>query len=81
MTDRILITENRQDFIDLHHTVFNHAGMIIFKHDRDYLGKVQVIAEFLEQDGQSLENRLLRVLKENRKGTGPTFLVKEYPKS
>ena len=34
--ERLLITENRPDFINLHCTVPHHAGIIIFKHDRDY---------------------------------------------
>lgn len=37
---RILMTENRQDFIDLH-TTTNHADIVIFKADRDYEGKVR----------------------------------------
>lgn len=80
-TGRILITENRQDFIDLHHTVPNHAGMIIFKHDRDYAGKVKAIIDFLDEDSRTLENRLLRVMKQNIKAVGQIFFVQEYGKS
>jgi predicted nuclease of predicted toxin-antitoxin system len=53
-TSRILITENRQDFIDLHRTAPNHAGMIIFKHDRDYAGKVKAIIDFLDEDSRTV---------------------------
>ena len=78
-TNRILITENRQDFIDLHRTVPNHAGIIIFKYDRDYAGKIRVVTDFLNsEDGKSLKNRLLRVMKQNTKGVGPSFVVQEY---
>ncbi|GJD19284.1 hypothetical protein RIVM261_042400 [Rivularia sp. IAM M-261] len=78
-TNRILITENRQDFIDLHRTVPNHTGIIIFKYDRDYAGKIRVVTDFLNnEDGQSLKNRLLRVMKQNTKGVGPSFVVQEY---
>jgi predicted nuclease of predicted toxin-antitoxin system len=78
-TNRILITENRQDFIDLHRTVPDHAGIIIFKYDRDYAGKIRVMTDFLNnEDGQSLKNRLLRVMKQNTKGIGPSFVVQEY---
>ncbi len=80
-TNRILITENRQDFIDLHRSTDNHGGGIIFKVDRDYIGKVKTIADFIAEDQQSLENRLLRVMKQNRRNTGPTFIVQEYPKA
>ncbi|NJL61286.1 MAG: DUF5615 family PIN-like protein [Methylacidiphilales bacterium] len=76
---RILITENRQDFIDLHHTVPNHGGIIIFKHDRDYVGKIKAIIDFLnEEDCRSLENRLLRVMKQNIKAIAQIFVVQEY---
>lgn len=78
-TNRILITENRQDFIDLHRTVPHHAGIIIFKYDRDYAGKIRVVTDFLNnEDGQSLKNRLLRVMKQNTKGVGTSFVVQEY---
>lgn len=78
-TNRILITENRQDFIDLHRTVPDHAGIIIFKYDRDYAGKIRVVTDFLNnEDGQSLKNRLLRVMKQNTKGVRPSFVVQEY---
>jgi predicted nuclease of predicted toxin-antitoxin system len=80
-TGRILITENRQDFIDLHRTTPNHAGMIIFKHDRDYAGKVKAIIDFLDEDSRTLENRLLRVMKQNIKAVGQIFFVQEYGKS
>ncbi|NJM17600.1 MAG: DUF5615 family PIN-like protein [Richelia sp. RM2_1_2] len=76
--DRILITENRQDFIDLHRASSNHAGIIIFKHDRDYAGKIKVMTNFLNEDDQSLGNRLLRVMKQNIKAVGPSFVVQEY---
>jgi predicted nuclease of predicted toxin-antitoxin system len=80
-TNRILITENRQDFIDLHCTVPDHAGIIIFKYDRDYPGKIRVMTDFLNnEDGQSLKNRLLRVMKQNTKGVGASFVVQEYSK-
>jgi predicted nuclease of predicted toxin-antitoxin system len=76
--NRILITENRQDFIDLHRETKFHSGMIIFKSDRDYVGKVKVMTDFMAQDVQSLENRLLRVMKRNMPAIGPMFFVQEY---
>jgi predicted nuclease of predicted toxin-antitoxin system len=77
-TNRILITENRQDFIDLHRNTTNHPGIIIFKSDRDYAGKIKAMTDFLAEDGQSLENRLIRIKKQNMKAIGPTFVVQEY---
>ena len=78
---RTVITENRQDFIDLHFTTSNHAGIVICKADRDYAGKVQVLHDFFTQDKQPLDNRLLRVMKQNLKGSPQTFILQEYPKS
>ena len=78
---RIVITENRQDFINLHFTTSNHAGIVICKADRDYAGKVQVLHDFFTQDKQPMDNRLLRVMKQNLKGSPQTFILQEYPKS
>ena len=75
---RILITENRQDFIDLHGVTLDHPGIIIFKSDRDYIGKIKAMSDFLTIDSQPLENRLLRIKKQNMKAIGPTFVVQEY---
>ena len=78
---RIVITENRQDFINLHFTTSNHAGIVICKAERDYAGKVQVLDDFFTQDKQPMDNRLLRVMKQNLKGSPQTFILQEYPKS
>jgi predicted nuclease of predicted toxin-antitoxin system len=77
-THRILMTENRQDFIDLHYTTPDHPGIIIFKSDRDYTGKIKALINFLMTDHQPLDNRLLRIKKQNMKAIGPTFIVQEY---
>jgi hypothetical protein len=78
---RILVTENRQDFIDLHRGMADHAGIIIFKFDRDYSGKIKALTDFLREDKMPLENRLLRVMKQNMKGERPMFVVQEYFRS
>jgi len=75
---RILITENRQDFINLHGVTLDHPGIIIFKSDRDYIEKIKAMSDFLTIDSQPLENRLLRIKKQNMKAIGPTFVVQEY---
>ena len=77
---RAVITENRQDFINLHFTTSNHAGIIIGKADRDYAGKVQVLHDFFTQNTQPMNNRLLRVMKQNLKGSQQTFILQEYQK-
>ncbi|MEH2409967.1 hypothetical protein [Nostoc sp.] len=63
---------------DLHRTVPDHAGIIIFKHDRDYAGKIKAMTDFLNEDGNMSENRLLRVMKQNTKGVEPSFVMQEY---
>lgn len=77
---RVLITENRQDFIYLHSVTSNHGGIIICKADRDYCGKVQVLHDFFSQDTQPMANRLLRVMKQNIKGSQQAFIIQEYAK-
>jgi hypothetical protein len=34
--------------------------------------------DFINEDSKSLENRLLRVIKQNTKGIGASFVVYEY---
>jgi predicted nuclease of predicted toxin-antitoxin system len=80
-SNRIVITENRQDFIDLHYSKVFHCGIVICKADRDYGGKVRILHDFLSKDVASLENRLLRIQKQNLKGSRPAFIIQEYFKS
>ncbi|MFB2979785.1 DUF5615 family PIN-like protein [Microseira sp. BLCC-F43] len=77
---RIVITENRQDFIELHFTTSNHTGIVICKADRDYAGKVQALHNFFTQDTQPMDNRLIRVMKQNVKGSQQAFTIHEYSK-
>jgi predicted nuclease of predicted toxin-antitoxin system len=79
--NRVIITENRQDFIDLHYSNVFHCGIVICKADRDYEGKVQILHDFLSEDVASLDNRLLRIQKQNLKGSRPTFVIQEYFRS
>lgn len=77
---RIAIAENRQDFLTLHSTTSNHAGIVICKADRDYAGKVQALHDFLTRDTFPMANRLLRVMKQNIKGSQQAFIIREYSK-
>lgn len=77
---RVVITENRQDFINLHSRTSNHAGIVICKADRNYAGKVEVPQDFFTQDTQPMDNRLLRIMKQNIKGSQQAFIIQEYPK-
>ena len=75
----VVITFNRDDFIELHNSGLKHAGIIICKTDRDYQGQIQTLHEYL-QTQDSLNNRLIRVKKQNQKGSSKQiFVVQEYP--
>ncbi len=76
--NRIVITFNRDDFIDLHRSGINHSGIIICKDDRDYEGQAKFIHDFLENQSK-LDNRLIRIQKQNQpKFSQPVFIVREY---
>jgi hypothetical protein len=44
---RSVITFNRDDFVALHRSGINHAGIIVCKDDRDYLQQAQALHAFL----------------------------------
>ena len=74
----ILITFNRDDFIQLHQSGIRHQGIVICKTDRDYQGQVDKLQKYL-QTQFSLENRLIRVKKQNQKGfEKQVFVIQEY---
>ena len=76
--NRVVITLNRQDFIDLHRKSPDHNGIIICKDDRNYTDQVQTLHTYLENQ-PSLTNRLIRVLKQNQpKSSQQIFTIREY---
>ncbi|WP_242411888.1 DUF5615 family PIN-like protein [Cyanobacterium sp. IPPAS B-1200] len=78
---RIVITMNRDDFINLHHSTMNHKGIIICKANRNYRQQVLVIHEFITKKQDSWENKLIRVLMHNQpKSAKPIFILREYTK-
>ena len=77
--NRILITFNRDDFIELHRSGIKHSGVIICKDDRDYLGQAKFINEFLQSQTTELSDRLIRIQKQNQpKSSTPVFIIREY---
>lgn len=75
---RIVVTFNRDDFIQLHKSGISHAGIIIRKDDRAYIEQAIALHEFLCQQ-QSMENRLVRVKQRNQPKTrNPIFTIQEY---
>jgi predicted nuclease of predicted toxin-antitoxin system len=77
--NRILITFNRDDFIDLHRSGMNHSGIIICKDDRNYKGQAKFINDFLQSQTTELSDRLIRSQKQNQpKSKAPVFIIREY---
>lgn len=79
-TNRTIITLNRDDFIQLHRQNQKHCGIVICKTDRDYQGQISFLHRYL-QTQISLENRLIRIKKQNQAPLSqPQFTVQEYYK-
>lgn len=78
-TERVVITLNREDFISLHRKGKEHSGIILCKEDRDYRGQAEKIHEFIDNGNVSLKGRLIRIKKQNQKGSSAQFfVVQEY---
>jgi hypothetical protein len=76
--NRCVLTFNRDDFVKLHHSGIQHSGIIVCKDDRDYQGQASTLAQYLNNQTK-LSNRLIRILKQNQKGSNqPIFVVREY---
>jgi len=54
----IIITLNRDDFIQLHRQNRQHCGIVICKTDRDYQGQISFLNQYLQAQN-SLKNRLI----------------------
>jgi predicted nuclease of predicted toxin-antitoxin system len=79
INNRCVLTFNRGDFLKLHRSQVDHCGIIACREERDYSAQVQVLHEYLEPGNQDLENRLLRLQKQNQpKLNQPVFIVREY---
>ena len=61
--NRILLTLNRRDFIQIHKTIPIHLGIIICTEDIDFIGFANRIHAILEQNKNLFENQLIRVYK------------------
>ena len=78
LNDRSVITFNRDDFVALHRNGVSHAGIIICKDNRDYLGQAQALHDYLEIQDR-LHNRLIRVQRQNQqKSSKKLFVIREY---
>lgn len=59
--NRILVTLNRRDFIQIHKTIPIHSGIIICTEDVDFIGFANRIHALIETNKGLFENQLLRV--------------------
>ena len=77
---RCVITFNRNDFVDLHQTGVDHEGIIVCKDNVDRIAQTSVVHSLIVKQDM-LRNRLFRVQKQNQRGSGQLFVVKEYVRS
>lgn len=78
--NRAVITFNRDDFLVLHRSGIEHGGIVICKDDSDLQRLGQVLHDYLITQ-ETLQNRLLRVLQQNQRGSShPVFVIREYPR-
>ena len=77
---RCVITFNRNDFVNLHRTGVDHKGIIVCKDNVDHIAQASVVHNLIVKQ-KILQNRLFRVQKQNQRGSGQLFVVKEYLRS
>ncbi len=77
--DRSVITLDREDFLALHRSGIEHGGIVVCKDDRDYQGQARSLHAYLITQVQGLQNRLIRVQKQNQpQSKQKIFIVREY---
>ena len=63
--NRIVVTFNRKDFIQLHKQNSNHSGIIVCTEDKDYRGLANRIDEVISSLNNNTENQLIRINRPN----------------
>ena len=61
-SNRAVITQNRRDFIKLHHLQSNHGGIIVCTDDRDWDALAQRIHTAIVKE-EFLQGKLIRVVR------------------
>lgn len=75
---RCVVTFNRDDFVALHRAGVDHQGIVVCKDDPGHKALANVLHNYLTNQ-KTLQNRLIRVLKQNKPGAAqPVFTVREY---
>jgi predicted nuclease of predicted toxin-antitoxin system len=60
--DRVVVTQNRRDFIQLHRLQPNHAGIIVCSDDRNWDAlALRIHAAIVEEE--SLQGKLIRIVR------------------
>ncbi len=77
--NRSIITLNRDDFLALHKSGISHSGIVICKDDRDHVSQAVALHTYLETQVKDLQNRRIRVQKQNQpKSSQKIFIIREY---
>lgn len=66
--DRAILTQNRRDFVKLHRSNLNHAGMIICSQDQDFIGLAERTHQAISAE-DSLIGKLIRVVRPSSQNT------------
>ena len=66
--------------LNLHRTGVDHEGIIVCKDNVDHIAQASVVHNLIVKQ-KALQNRLFRVQKQNQRGSGQLFVVKEYVRS
>jgi predicted nuclease of predicted toxin-antitoxin system len=69
-----VITFNRDDFIELHNQSIKHSEILICKTNRDCQSQINFLHDYL-QTQNSLPNRLIRIKKQQKKGSSQSVFV------
>ena len=65
VNNRIVVTFNRKDFIQLHKQNSNHSGIIVCTEDKDYTGLANRIDVAISSLNNNIENQLIRINRPN----------------
>jgi uncharacterized protein with PIN domain len=63
--NRIVVTFNRKDFIQLHKENPNHSGIVVCTEDRDYIGLAKRIDAAIKTLDNNTKNQLIRINRPN----------------
>ena len=65
LNNRIVVTFNRKDFIQLHKENPNHSGIVVCTEDKDYAGLAKRIDDAIKTLDNNTKNQLIRINRPN----------------